>query len=45
MERPALGGFFDVATFSVILTIPVFILTLFLQRYIRTGYLSGAVKG
>ena len=39
------GGFFDVATFSVILTIPVFILTLFLQRYIRTGYLSGAVKG
>jgi trehalose transport system permease protein len=39
------GGFFDVATFSVILTIPVFVLTLFLQRYIRTGYLSGAVKG
>ena len=39
------GGFFDVATFSVILTIPVFFLTLFLQRYIRTGYLSGAVKG
>ena len=41
----ARGGFFDVATFSVILTIPVFLLTLFLQRYIRTGYLSGAVKG
>lgn len=41
----ARGGFFDVATFSVLLTIPVFILTLFLQRYIRTGYLSGAVKG
>lgn len=39
------GGFFDVATFSVIMTIPVFIITLFLQRYIRTGYLSGAVKG
>lgn len=39
------GGFFDVATFSVILTIPVFIITLFLQRYIRTGYLSGAIKG
>jgi trehalose transport system permease protein len=41
----ARGGFFDVATFSVILTIPVFLITLFLQRYIRTGYLSGAVKG
>lgn len=39
------GSFFDVATFSVLLTIPVFIITLFLQRYIRTGYLSGAVKG
>jgi len=41
----ARGGFFDVATFSVLLTIPVFIITLFMQRYIRTGYLSGAVKG
>jgi trehalose transport system permease protein len=39
------GGFFDVATFSILITIPVFFLTLFLQRYIRTGYLSGAVKG
>jgi trehalose transport system permease protein len=39
------GGFFDVATFSILLTIPVFIITLVLQRYIRTGYLSGAVKG
>lgn len=39
------GSFFDVATFSVLITIPVFVITLFLQRYIRTGYLSGAVKG
>lgn len=39
------GGFFDVATFSILLTIPVFFITLFLQQYIRTGYLSGAVKG
>lgn len=39
------GSFFDVATFSVLITIPVFIITLFLQRWIRTGYLSGAVKG
>lgn len=39
------GSFFDVATFSILLTIPVFIVTIFLQRYIRAGYLSGAVKG
>lgn len=35
----------DVATFSVMMTIPVFIITLYLQRYIRSGTLSGAVKG
>lgn len=35
----------DVATFSVILAVPVVILTIFLQRWIRSGYLSGAVKG
>jgi trehalose transport system permease protein len=34
-----------VATFSVILTIPVVIITLFLQRWIKSGTLSGAVKG
>ena len=39
------GNVTDVATFSVILTIPVVLLTLFLQRWIRSGYLSGAVKG
>jgi trehalose transport system permease protein len=39
------GGFFDVATFSILITVPVFFITLILQRYIRTGYLSGAVKG
>jgi trehalose transport system permease protein len=39
------GTVTDVATFSIILTIPVLILTLFLQRWIRSGYLSGAVKG
>jgi trehalose transport system permease protein len=39
------GGATDVATFAVILTIPVILLTLFLQRWIRSGYLSGAVKG
>jgi trehalose transport system permease protein len=39
------GNVTDVATFSIILTIPVILLTLFLQRWIRSGYLSGAVKG
>jgi len=35
----------DVATFSVILAVPVILVTLFLQRWIRSGYMSGAVKG
>ena len=39
------GNVTDVATFSVLMTIPVFIITLFLQRYIQSGTLSGAVKG
>jgi trehalose transport system permease protein len=39
------GTVTDVATYSVILTIPVVLVTLFLQRWIRSGYLSGAVKG
>ena len=39
------GNVTDVATFSVMMTIPVAIITLFLQRHIRSGYLSGSVKG
>ncbi|MBA2276695.1 MAG: carbohydrate ABC transporter permease [Chloroflexia bacterium] len=39
------GTVTDVATFSVILAVPVILLTLVLQRWIRSGYLSGAVKG
>lgn len=39
------GNVTDVATFSVMMTVPVFIITLFLQRYIKSGTLSGAVKG
>lgn len=39
------GNVTDVATFSVMMTIPVVIITLFLQRWIKSGYLSGAVKG
>jgi len=39
------GTVTDVATFSIIMTIPVILITFFLQRWIRSGYLSGAVKG
>lgn len=39
------GNVTDVATFSIMMTIPVAIITLFLQRYIKSGYLSGSVKG
>lgn len=39
------GNVTDVATFSIMMTVPVFVITLFLQRWIRSGYLSGAVKG
>lgn len=39
------GTVTDVATFSIMMTIPVFIITLFLQRYIKSGTLTGAVKG
>jgi trehalose transport system permease protein len=39
------GNVTDVATISIILTIPVILFTLVLQRWIRSGYMSGAVKG
>jgi trehalose transport system permease protein len=39
------GSVFDTATYAVLLTIPVLIITLALQRYIQAGTLSGAVKG
>lgn len=39
------GNVTDVATYSVMMTIPVILITLFLQRWIKSGYLSGAVKG
>lgn len=39
------GGYFQQAAYSIILTIPVFILTFFLQKYIKGDYLKGAVKG
>jgi len=39
------GSVFDTATFAVLLTIPVMLVTLALQRYIEAGTLSGAIKG
>jgi len=39
------GSVFDTATFAVLLTIPVMLVTLALQRYIQSGTLSGAIKG
>jgi trehalose transport system permease protein len=39
------GSVFDTATFAVLLTIPVMIVTLALQRYVDSGTLSGAIKG
>jgi trehalose transport system permease protein len=39
------GSVFDTATFAVLLTIPVMIVTLALQRYVKSGTLSGAIKG
>ncbi len=39
------GNIFHSATYAVIITIPVLLLTFGLQRYIKPEYLSGAVKG
>jgi trehalose transport system permease protein len=39
------GSVFDTATFAVLLTIPVMLVTLALQRYVASGTLSGAIKG
>lgn len=39
------GNWFQAAAYSGLLTVPVMVVTLFLQRYLRTGYLSGSIKG
>ncbi|MBD3264072.1 MAG: ABC transporter permease subunit [Candidatus Omnitrophica bacterium] len=39
------GNIFSSATYAVIITIPVLIITFSLQRYIKPEYLSGSVKG
>lgn len=39
------GGFFQQAAYSTILAIPVIIITFIMQRYLKSDYLTGAVKG
>lgn len=38
------GGFFQTAAYATILTVPVLVITFYLQRYLKSEYLSGAVK-
>lgn len=39
------GSWFLTATYATIITVPVIIVTYSLQRFIKSGYISGAVKG
>jgi trehalose transport system permease protein len=39
------GSWFDAATYATLLMVPVIALTACLQRYLKAGYLAGAVKG
>lgn len=39
------GDIFYSATYAVIITIPVLLLTFIFQKHLKPGYLSGAVKG
>ncbi|HWI64328.1 MAG TPA: carbohydrate ABC transporter permease [Symbiobacteriaceae bacterium] len=39
------GNWFQAAAYSGLLTIPVMFVTLALQRYLRSGYLAGSLKG
>jgi len=39
------GDIFYSATYAVIITIPVLLMTFAMQKYIRPGYFSGAMKG
>lgn len=39
------GSWFDSATYTTILILPVIVVTACLQRYLKAGYLAGAVKG
>lgn len=39
------GNWFQAAAYSSLLTIPVMLITFFLQRYLKSGYLAGSLKG
>jgi len=39
------GGWFLSSTYATVITVPVVIVTYSLQKYIRSGYLRGAIKG
>jgi trehalose transport system permease protein len=39
------GSWADAATYATLLTVPVLVVTACLQRYLRAGYLAGAIKG
>lgn len=39
------GSWFDAATYATFLAVPVMLLTAALQRYLKAGYLMGALKG
>jgi trehalose transport system permease protein len=39
------GSWFDAATYATLLAVPVVVVTACLQRYLKAGYLAGAVKG
>lgn len=39
------GNLFYSATYAIIITIPVLLITLILQKYLRPGYLAGGIKG
>jgi trehalose transport system permease protein len=38
------GNWFDAATYATLLTVPVIIVTAWLQRYLKAGLLAGAIK-
>jgi trehalose transport system permease protein len=39
------GGWFLSSTYALVVTVPVLFFTYAFQRYLQSGYLSGAVKG
>jgi trehalose transport system permease protein len=39
------GNWFQAAAYSSLLTLPVMLITFLLQRYLRSGYMAGSLKG